>query len=123
MVDYSKWDKLDVSDDDDDARPKSALPAATSAASKQTVRSPLIAFVSWNQSASNLLTMPAQATPESVPPPASSAALAQHFSSEPLFQQCLAFSIFHSLAASKKGPKRRQFFYKDQLVWVKSLAA
>ena len=57
-MDYSKWDKLDVSDDDDDARPKSALPAATSAASKQPVRSPLIANVSWNQSASNLLTMP-----------------------------------------------------------------
>jgi hypothetical protein len=26
--------------------------------------------------------------------------------------------LFHVFAASKKGPKRRQFLYKDQLVWV-----
>ena len=32
MVDYSKWDNLQDSDDDADVLPKSALPSSTSAA-------------------------------------------------------------------------------------------
>jgi hypothetical protein len=124
MVDYSKWDKLEVSDDDDDVPPKSALPATTTAASKEHVRSSLLVFVFWNGMALNLLLMmPAQFAHESVPPPAS-AALAQHFSSEPNpSPSSSVIQRFHPLAASKKGPKRRQFFYKDQLVWVKRSAA
>ena len=118
MVDYRKWDKLEVSDDDDDVPPKSAVPATTMAASKEHVRSSLLVFVFWNGIALNLLLiMPAQFAHESVPPPASSAALAQHFSSEPNpSPSSSVIQRFHPLAASKKGPKRRQFFYKDQLV-------
>jgi hypothetical protein len=58
-----------------------------------------------------------QVTHESEPPPeANRAALMQHFSSE-FVTSALFILIFHNLAAaSKKGPKRRQFLYKNQLV-------
>ena len=103
MVDYSKWDNLQDSDDDADVLPKSALPSSTPAAAiTQQVRPSV-------KNATTLLLirypfiMPAQVMRDSAPQPETSAALAQHFSSETRPQQCL-FGIFNCLQQAKKGP-------------------